>query len=81
MEVSNRLLASFLIVFILSIVFGTLTVLDKLTGFAPSQQGNVSVTVAGICGDALVTGNEQCDGSNLTGETCVTRSYDAGTLA
>lgn len=81
MEVSNRFLASFLIIFIIAIVFGTITVLEKLSGFAIQQQAQVSVTVAGICGDALVTGSEQCDGANLTGQTCITRGYDAGTLA
>ena len=34
-----------------------------------------------VCGDGLITGNEQCDGSNLNGQTCVSRGYVGGTLA
>ncbi len=84
MELSNRILASFLLVFIIAILFGTNYVLkeiDKLTGAGLVGQGNVSVTIAGVCGDDFVTGNEVCDGTNLSGETCVTLGNTGGTLA
>ena len=85
MELSNRILASFLVAFIISIAFGTTWVLneiDILTGnVGNTQRAQVSITIASICGDALVTGNEVCDGTNLSGETCVTLGNTGGTLA
>ena len=84
MELSNRILASFLLVFIISILFGTQFILkeiDILTGLGATEIGNVSVTIAGICGDAFVLDNEVCDSTNLSGETCVTLGNTGGTLA
>jgi len=34
-----------------------------------------------VCGDAMVVGSEDCDGTNLDGETCMSRGFTAGTLA
>mgnify|MGYP000944207417 CR=1 FL=1 len=36
---------------------------------------------APVCGDGSITGSEQCDGTNLNGQTCISRGYDGGTLA
>ena len=33
-----------------------------------------------VCGDDVVEGSEQCDNSNLNGQTCQTQGYDSGTL-
>src|SRR5690349_11954852 len=33
------------------------------------------------CGDGTVDANEQCDGANLNGGTCVTAGFGSGTLA
>lgn len=84
MQLSNKILASFLIVFIISIFYGTTLVLDeidKITGAGLIEQSQVSVTVAGTCGDGSISGSEACDGINLNGSSCVTLGYDAGTLA
>jgi hypothetical protein len=35
----------------------------------------------GSCGDNKVTGTEQCDGSNLAGESCVSKNYTGGNLS
>ncbi|MBO4349501.1 MAG: hypothetical protein J6A01_00960 [Proteobacteria bacterium] len=33
------------------------------------------------CGDGIVEGDEQCDGGNLNGKTCIDRGFVSGTLA
>ncbi|NUP12796.1 MAG: hypothetical protein HOW73_42705 [Polyangiaceae bacterium] len=33
------------------------------------------------CGDAIVNGTEQCDGSNLSGQTCISQGFGSGTLS
>jgi len=33
-----------------------------------------------FCGDSQINGNEQCDGSQLGGQTCQSRGFDGGTL-
>lgn len=33
-----------------------------------------------VCGDGFIEGNEQCEGSNFNGETCVSRGFDGGSL-
>jgi hypothetical protein len=35
---------------------------------------------AAKCGDGNISSGEDCDGSNLNGQTCVTQGYDGGTL-
>ncbi len=34
-----------------------------------------------VCGDGFIDGIEECDGSNLNGETCISRGFDGGTLS
>ena len=33
-----------------------------------------------VCGDGQITGSEECDGTNLNGESCVSLGYDSGNL-
>lgn len=33
-----------------------------------------------VCGDGVIEGDEECDGSNLGGETCESKGYDGGAL-
>ncbi len=37
-------------------------------------------TQTSTCGNEVIDGNEQCDGPQLGGETCVTQGFDLGTL-
>ncbi len=34
-----------------------------------------------LCGNGIVDSGEECDGGNLSGETCVTQEFDSGQLA
>jgi|GEM_PF-4522757 len=45
--------------------------------------GNVSdlASVPAVCGNSLVEGIEQCDLSNLNGQTCTSQGYESGTLS
>jgi hypothetical protein len=36
---------------------------------------------AASCGDGIINGNEQCDGANLGGKTCVSQGFDGGVLS
>ncbi|MBI4154144.1 carboxypeptidase regulatory-like domain-containing protein [Candidatus Woesearchaeota archaeon] len=36
---------------------------------------------SGTCGNGQINGNEDCDGSNLNGQTCQSRGYSGGTLS
>jgi hypothetical protein len=36
--------------------------------------------VAGSCGDGTIQCSEECDGTDLGGETCVGLGFDSGTL-
>ncbi|HOE82652.1 MAG TPA: hypothetical protein PK329_06805, partial [Myxococcota bacterium] len=37
-------------------------------------------TGTGVCGDGILDGGEQCDGTNLNGHTCVTLGFGGGEL-
>jgi hypothetical protein len=46
------------------------------------DDGSVSVSAAGaVCGNGIVEGTEQCDGTNLSGQTCITLGFTGGTLS
>jgi len=34
-----------------------------------------------VCGDGQIAGTEQCDGTNLGGQTCITKGFTGGTLS
>jgi hypothetical protein len=42
---------------------------------------NTANCIANVCGDNIVKGSEQCDGTNLNGQTCNTLGYNGGTLS
>lgn len=48
----------------------------------PYDMGAVEFdSVAGpFCGDGIINGSEQCDGSALNGQSCASNGYDEGTL-
>lgn len=37
-------------------------------------------TEESVCGDGSITGNEECDGTKLGGESCISLGYDSGDL-
>jgi hypothetical protein len=41
---------------------------------------NVSADVQSLCGNGNIDSGEECDGSNLGGQTCASRGYAGGTL-
>lgn len=47
-----------------------------------ASTGTITATVAvGICGNNIVEYGENCDGSALDGQTCLSLGYDGGTLS
>ncbi|MEK6945601.1 MAG: cohesin domain-containing protein [Nanoarchaeota archaeon] len=46
-----------------------------------TQSGNVTVISSFVCGNNVVEGTEQCDGTNLSSQTCITQGYTGGTLS
>ncbi|PIP26606.1 MAG: hypothetical protein COX31_01300 [Candidatus Moranbacteria bacterium CG23_combo_of_CG06-09_8_20_14_all_40_16] len=52
----------------------------KTTRAATSAQITATVAV-GVCGNNIVEWSEQCDGSALNGETCLSLGFDGGTLS
>jgi len=67
----------FLIIVIITLCF--LGTVYESVSFATSV--NVSADVQGLCGNGIVNPGEQCDGSNLNGESCTSRGFSGGTLS
>ena len=74
MKFSNRLI--FFIIFVLA---ATLTA----AYFFPVQGSSVTLSayIASICGNGTQELTEQCDGSDLNGQTCAGLGYDSGALS
>ena len=47
---------------------------------AKTLSTSVSVMIT-VCGNGVIESGEQCDGSDLAGQTCVSRGYVGGTLS
>jgi len=47
---------------------------------AEAASAGTSITVT-ICGNGIIEGNEQCDGSSLNEEDCASQGYDSGSLS
>ncbi|MCL5008790.1 MAG: hypothetical protein M1400_00415, partial [Patescibacteria group bacterium] len=45
------------------------------------QSSNCSVNISSLCGNGVINPGEQCDGSNLNGQTCSSQGYVSGTLS
>lgn len=43
--------------------------------------GGLGGSIAASCGDGIVSNSEQCDGSNLNGQSCASLGYTSGTLS
>ncbi|MFA6410043.1 MAG: right-handed parallel beta-helix repeat-containing protein [Candidatus Buchananbacteria bacterium] len=50
-------------------------------GLAPDLGADEYVLVLSVCGNGIIEAGEQCDGSNLNGQTCQNNGYDAGVLS
>jgi len=48
--------------------------------FAVSSDITITGTVPG-CGDGVIQSGEECDGSNLVGQTCATKGFSGGSLS
>ncbi len=44
------------------------------------DNGNDNIFID-VCGNGNIEGNEDCDGTDLNGETCVSRGFESGTLS
>ena len=54
---------------------------DDSTTTMGDDDDDSSTTSSAMCGDDMVGGDEQCDGTDLDGEDCMTQGFDGGTLA
>ena len=71
----NKVLFIFFVLSIFSIFFQN----QKAVA---SEQGSVNAIVKiGICGNNIVEGSEQCDGTDLNNKTCQDLGYSDGTLS
>jgi hypothetical protein len=70
-----------LLVFLVTpILFGLIFYSSPPEIKADSATTSISIVVS-VCGDGIVGGTEECDGSNLNGESCTSQGYDSGTLS
>lgn len=75
MKIENfHILASILL---LTVVFATVFTIHNVWAQASSIQATVIIT---ICGNEVVESGEDCDGSNLNGQTCQSQGFSSGTL-
>ncbi len=52
-----------------------------LKSLSQNNGNNLNNTGNPMCGDNVIGGDETCDGTDLAGQTCVSRGFDSGTLA
>lgn len=68
-------------IFILMAVLFTVNTPNNLFFEGEALAAEISVTIKiGICGDDVIDGTEQCDNSDLGGQSCTNRGFDSGTL-
>lgn len=72
------------LLFILPIIFISVLWNTHSFVFVQATSTSDSVTITGTvpgCGDGVIQTGEECDGSKLNGQTCVSRGFTGGTLA
>ncbi|MFH1346975.1 MAG: dockerin type I repeat-containing protein [Spirochaetota bacterium] len=52
-----------------------------ISGLSYATSVNISAEVQSLCGNDTIDSEEQCDGSDLGGQTCTSRGYYGGTLS
>jgi hypothetical protein len=69
--------------FLVIIIFSIFYFLFSNIVLADSGGVTLTVTVSetAVCGNGVVNTGEQCDGSNLNGESCISRGYAGGSLS
>lgn len=72
----NPLLISLILLALLSFLLVFFSGLKASAGSV-----NVTATVNPVCGNGVLETGEQCDGSNLGGQTCTSLGYSGGTLS
>lgn len=65
---------------ILSLLLASFLGAFLLSSQAETDLINVTVQIS-VCGDGQIGGNEECDGSNLNGQTCQGLGYSSGSLS
>ncbi len=43
--------------------------------------GKFSIKAPNFCGDNVIGGNEECDGANLSGSSCISKGYGSGAIS
>jgi len=71
----------FLILFFFPILLSTYYLLPAGIIFADTDGVTLTVTISQNCGNGVTEGSEQCDGSDLSGETCVSLGYTSSALS
>jgi len=70
-----------LIFLIIPILFGLILCLPsffKVNVSATTATTSITVTLGPVCSNGIAEGSEQCDGADLSGQTCVSRGYAGG---
>lgn len=71
--------------FLIFIFLGTILLIGILFDvkyiFASSTTNVVATVTIRVCGNGIIEGSEQCDGSALNSQTCVSRGYTGGSLS
>jgi len=52
-----------------------------MNGLVYAQSNQEAATGQPVCGDGVISGDEECDGANLGGFTCAAFGYTSGTLS
>ena len=76
----KKLFVFFIIPILLGLIFYLVSLGDNFEAQADVATTSVNIVVS-VCGNGIVESGEQCDGSNLAGQTCIGLGYDGGTLS
>ncbi|MFC1663757.1 hypothetical protein ACFL0A_01380 [Patescibacteria group bacterium] len=76
----NSLIFLFIVAIFFGLVLSPIFLFSQET-LAKTVETSLIVTVSTPCGNGVQEGSEQCDGSDLGGQTCVGLGYVSGTLS
>ncbi|PJA83131.1 MAG: hypothetical protein CO146_01725, partial [Candidatus Nealsonbacteria bacterium CG_4_9_14_3_um_filter_37_29] len=75
----NQLITYIFIIF--PLLLGSSFFLFQNSIFAASDATVEATIKISVCGNGIKEGSEQCDGSDLAGQSCTTEGYTGGTLS